>query len=169
MSIHHQAKWKEDCQGKSDFDGSLVRFDCRMYSSSRGHRPSCFLTIMLGGLGDNNLFKIDVHADTDEQLRAAVEQIVDEKAAEVRAAMVKIFGEPTGWPHDLKKVEAAAVVWQPWDGVDLGTPVPLASRVQVKLRDGRVLCDIADAFRWYHELNSAGRAHDIIAWREAPE
>lgn len=168
MSIHHQAKWKEDCQGKYDFDGSLVRFDCRMYSSTRGGKPSCFVTIALGGLGDSALFSVDVQAESDAKLIEAVEQIVDEKAAEVRAAMVRIFGRPTGWPQDLKKVDADDVLWNDWDGVDLGTPVPLASQVEVKLRNGRTLRGVCDGFRWYHEVNAAGRIHDIVAWRLLP-
>lgn len=108
------AKWTLDCQGKQDFDGTLVRLSTRYWprgggftimervdghirleeNDERPHiRPSAHATIYLGDTADEyyddaqKLCDIEAEADTEAEVKAKIEAWVAEQYERIGNAL----------------------------------------------------------------------------------
>lgn len=107
------AKWSPDCQGKWDYDGSLISISCRYWPAGGGFhvlnadagtfeeiadpsiKPSAVATITLNhgepgeyGFGDySELAKQEFNGDTEAEVKAKVEAWVADKFTVVHEAV----------------------------------------------------------------------------------
>lgn len=69
--------------------------------------------------------------------------------------------------EELTEADVEADGWKDWPGGEC--PVPPDRRVEVKLRDGSVYQNAADAFKWQHSVHDRRkRRRDIVAYRVVP-
>ena len=87
-------KWKEDCQGKRDYDGALLSVSTRAWPAHyrADNKPSAAVHIIAMG---KVVRAIDVVRDTEAEVTAEVERIVSAYAA--KAAHSADSAAPSGW------------------------------------------------------------------------
>jgi len=117
-TVRVPAKWTPDCQGKWDFDGSLVTLSTRYWPRGGGFhvmgpqtggdfvpssdimpdvKPSAHATIYLGDVADEyyddkvKLAEIEVEADTEAEVKARVEEWVAEQYERIGIALRTLF------------------------------------------------------------------------------
>lgn len=101
-------QWTDDCQGKKNYDGSLVRVSSRYWprgggysvfdtdrpelgfrtNEEQGIRPSATSSIVVCG---SDVISREFEADTQGEVQAAVETWVNEQRARIVAALAKEF------------------------------------------------------------------------------
>lgn len=109
-----RAEWANDCQGKKDYDADLVELSTRYWPSGGGFhvfdrdrtelgfqgndlrpgiRPSACASILIGQ-GVMILAERTFEADTEDEVKAAVEQWAQEQYDRVVRALAAEFGVP---------------------------------------------------------------------------
>lgn len=104
------AEWTDDCQGKKDFDGDLVRLSTRYWPAGGGFsaiipgrgwvdnpsdcKPSANSKIILQYAGDDYVIfaEKEFEADTLEQVKAQVESWAQQQYERIIVALSKEFG-----------------------------------------------------------------------------
>jgi hypothetical protein len=91
------ARWTDDCQGKKDYDGRLLSISTRYWPGNyrSDGRPSASAAILINhgepdqyGYGDHTVWReTDIAADTETEVKAAVEVWVREQMADVLARL----------------------------------------------------------------------------------
>ncbi len=112
------AKWEDDCQGKKDYDGELVKLSTRYWPQGGGFhvldatgwkgnetrpeiRASANASIYLGSTANDFyrdaklLIEREFEGDSEAEVKAAVEAWALEQFARIDAALRREFGVPS--------------------------------------------------------------------------
>lgn len=135
-------QWLKDCQGKEDYDGTLLSVSSRYWPGNYRDdgRPSAESQIIFLG---STIAEKDFDGDTKQEVQQAVEAWVSEKVEEFRESFTRAPVSVTNDPRVVALIEAArayaaaeeALANREYMGINAESHEKLQPRVHAARRD----------------------------------